>query len=636
MAGELVPELHDIGKLCDVETLSQDIPVFKSASHWFKDIDLASIGLPKPETLTWLGVIGHHRLIPGSMLGSPAKELQADSFENIASLAKLQLGDHFASSTTRALEEEKGIHKTGWRAFNTDTVQTIWRSEVARSSSLPVKNKEDLRKLLEYLQTEPDYANFATRSVYGNLLVEIPEEKGFPRNITSLKVHLELTGKAYRIFQQSTGINPSAKSLTYQGNEAKSVREAEQKWTFRLVRCKITFPQHPSRFHDLGVFLSLQDLMQKIESEDHVLMHTLDSLWFFLPVEEVSPLNGVLKPFLDAGFIIQADVAEKPLGDIDSRVFDRPGENIDHIYLYPHMPDDFPPHICELCQMRRASSETVIDEESGITEHLCQVCKGFRKLSKDKGKFIKLGGEWEELGITIAWVKVSLDYERLPKILTDLFKTYLREKTIPEEEIEALAGNLRDTALMVDFTSDYRKLLSAFSSRIRTEMDVEDIGGDHPELLVVALKEKGQALQIADAFIEEFRRLFPKCENDSPISLSISVSNVKYPFFEHWQFLDKPGETLNIQAVNRAWLALSLPKFRKLRGLKPEKGEKASSKLHRAVAVGARTGSELMAKIEFLEDLQCYPDLHKAHIEHGFPINELINYHKIADIGGES
>lgn len=636
MTNELVPELHDIGKLIDKKELSKEIPAFRAASHWFKDIDLGSENMPHPETLTWLGVIGHHSL---KYLHSPPKTLQKYSFDSITLLARLQIADHFASSTSRVLEEqieeEKGIQISGWNAFDTDTVQTIWNTSMIKLSGLPINNRKEVYQLLKYLQTDPDYVDLITKSKYGNFLTEIPEEKGFPRNVTSLKTHLELTGKVYRILEQSIGINPSAKSITYRGDEKKSAKEAENKWAFRLARCTVTFPQHPSRAHDLGIFLRLSQLMEEMEKDDHVLMHTLDRLWLFLPVEEGTPLDTVLKPLLDDGFIIEADVAEKELKGLDPGIFDKPGKEFKQYVLYPELPDKIKPPICELCQMRPGSMQV---EKGGVYEQLCPVCAGFRSFSEEQHRFNRLGGEWEKSGIPVAWVKISLDYAVLPDILRGLFEKYIREKdkTIPGEEIDSLVRELRYTALMADFTRDYQTLLSSFYRTICKNWQVEDIGGDHPELLIIPVKEKGQAFLIADAFVEVFHQIFPECESASPVSISISISNAKYPFFEHWRNMEEPVNAINIQVLNRAKIQLSIPGYIELRNLKLEKSFRSSSKLHHAIAIKERTGSELLQKIDFLEDLHSIPELLKSHIEKGYSIDTILGYQKIADIGGQS
>lgn len=648
MAGELIPELHDIGKLINNNAINADIPGLGLAHHYFTGQDQTEIidwsrwGMATPQTLTWLGIIGHNeRLIgKGTQVSTPPSKLTQIGLpmgrDEMAQLLLLVMADHLAASTFRVVQQI-GENEESSHGVNR-SVTILWRSSREEPEApLPIVDRRGLEDLLRWLAASPDAAAFFQK--FQPWLSTVPEEKIVPRAVTSLATHCMLVGKFFKVLLDSFMLNTKKTHLVYCGESFVNYRDIEDKCLFRLARCKVTFPQRPSRTSDLGIFLKLQEIMRDVEKDDHVLLHTLDTLWVFLPVEDVLPLRTALKNFLDVGFHIEAQVAEAPLQELSSNIFEKPKEKVSNYYLQPEMPREFPPKLCELCQMRQALPEPVRDEKSGIEESLCETCKAFRELAK--GRFTKLGGQWEEMDIPVAWVRVSLDYNRLHETLRRLYKGYLercrelKKIEIPNQEIQVLVDNLRNTALMVDFTEDYGKLLNSFYARLKAELgeaNIEEIAGERPELLVVALIKEGQALRIADIFIEEFSRLFPECEKDSPISLSISISNAKYPFFEHWQYLDKPADTISIQVVGRARLRLPITRFRRLRELKPEK---ASSKLHRAVAVGARTGSDLMEKLEFLDGLQRYQELHRARIQEGFSVGQLLSYHKIAAIGGQ-
>jgi hypothetical protein len=489
---------------------------------------------------------------------------------------------------------------------------------------------------LRFLEGDPDREQLHSR--YGELLDAIPEEKALPQCVTRLKTHLDLVGKVYRVLRRYVDVDFATRGLRYNNVPAKDVSTAEASWEFRLMRCKVTFEQRPSRAHDLGVFLKLHDVMQRVGQEDHALLHTLDALWLLLPGEDVLALRTVLSPLLDAGFTVEAEVAEVPLATLSSDVFEKRKDLVRKLCLQPQLAPSLPPKLCELCQVQRASLQPVIDERSGIQEFLCDTCKGYRDLSKNRGTFRKLGDLWEELDISVAWVRIHIDYVHLHRTLRGLYRAYLDQLPpkvdISGEEIDTIVNELRDTALMVDFTRDFEALVSRYTGRLKKELDpddIENIAGERPELLVVALVRRGQVLDMADIFLKEFEQVFPACEGDSPVSLSMSISNAKYPFFEHWRYLDQPKEAINIQVVGRACLELSIPRYRRLREMAPER---ASSKLHRAAAVGVRTRSALMEKIEFLENLGRYPNLQRAHIEERFAVGQLLDYHKILELGG--
>jgi len=656
---ELVPELHDIGKLIDNEALSQETGL-DFAHHYFSDqkfrpLDLSSANLPVPVGPTWAAIRYHGGRVlgPNSQLTSPAPAVRRDAGDALPDVYLVILADHLASSTSRSVaQEETGDERRENWPPDSASAHCLWRDDPGsrRRTGPLISTRSALHDLLAFVAKNPSAATFYER--YADLLTQIPEEKGFPRDVTTLLTHCNLVGKYYRVLRSCT--ERTNRGLAYVGNEQRvygrdergsrpRIPGMETEWPFRLVRCKVTFPQHPARAHDLGVFLRLAELMADLGAQDTVLLHTLTTLWMFLPTDKVIGLRDALKPLLDAGFIVGAEVAEAPLCDLSSNIFYRRPDLVQHIVLHPDMPETIPlthdtPRICELCHVRPSRPAPERDEESGVEEFLCAVCAGFREKSSREGRFNKLGGSWEKENFPVAWVRIALDYDRLWCVLKDLFRRYVKANTdLPDDTIREHVNQLRDAALMVDFTRDYNDLLRHFADALRRDFgdaSIEEIAGERPELLVVALKEAGQAFKIVDTFETEFRSVFPLCEDDSPISLSISISNAKYPFFEHWRFLDAPQQAnaIRIQAVGRARLELSIPRFRALRNLGLEE-TKASSKLHNAAAVFARTDSHLLEQVDLLDGIKKFPNLFAATSQ-GFSVADLLAYHKIAGIGG--
>lgn len=650
---DLIPELHDVGKLVDDRAIEQEIGQGlhlhdrNLCSHCFRR-DLGRYGLQPPSSLTWLSILYHLR---GSLwtwsIGQPdqlPKPLQDRSPDEVRKLLLVMLADNAAASVSRVLGRGEDEQQ---KLQSISSVQTLWRPQTTgEKGGLPVRDRKSLQDLFDFLKGNPTWETF--KKQHDEALHSIPEDKDPRRAMTTLKTHLELTGKCYRVFEQAIGLSSEKgkrTGLTYGPTLPVGTLDGAQKsWRFRLARCKVTFPQRPVRAHDLGVFLKLEEVMRGLERDDHILLHTLDTLWLFLPIEDVLGLRTVLKPLLDAGFAVDVEIAEAPLCDLSSNVFDTRKDLVRQVYVYPDMPEMIvlsrkTPSICALCQVRPSLSEPETDEESGIAEFLCTVCKGLREKSRREGKFSKLGGSWEKEDLPVAWIRVALDYARLRQSLKELFRRYLKEKAnLSDDEGEEVVKQLRDTALMVDFTKDYNELLSCLADRLKRDFGdegVEEIAGERPELLAVAVRHEGDAFKIADIFMEEFGRLFPLCLENSPIFLSLSISNAKYPFFEHWRYLNasERGKAIRIQAVGRARLELSIPRFEALRSLGLEE-TRASSKLHRAAAVGTRARSDLLEQVELLDGIREYPTLHQATAR-GFSVAELLAYHKIASIGGE-
>lgn len=89
MAEPFIAELHDIGKLVDIDSIS---------GHTFEDFDFSQLNISKPSSASWWGQYHHCVKITEDINNWPSdiKEYKADLF-------LLILADHLASSISRAL-----------------------------------------------------------------------------------------------------------------------------------------------------------------------------------------------------------------------------------------------------------------------------------------------------------------------------------------------------------------------------------------------------------------------------------------------------------------------------------------------------------------------------------------------------
>lgn len=675
MASDLVPELHDIGKLYDERRLASAVPSLRLQTHRFGD--LAKAGFVEPVNMPWWAIRWHHgsdQFPTGLRLfADPERELPrwARSFsrEQLAELFLLVVADHLASSTSRSLrreleEKELGLSlkgrrdEAGWPETSR-VVQTIWKDFVPRDKqpALPIADAATFRELIEFLSNDPDWQ--PAKDKYHACFQRVPEDKGFPRDVTSLLTHCELVGKFYRVLRSHSKLDERKKALVYNRVEARTVDEIEKQWTFRLLECHVHFPQRPARAKDLGIFQRLDDALRALargDTKNYILLHTLDTVWLFLPAEEAKPLGAFLEPLLSKGFYVRVEAAiEGPVGSLSSdaaslwskrdELKDKESKQRIKALKEPYplsryradLPDAFPPHICELCQMGPAKERPVLDEKGGIVEYLCENCHGIREESRNL--LPNLGGKWEEQDATVAWVRVRMDYGGLSQELPRLFGQYIDErmkdlpqgKRVDSRAREELVENLRQTALLVDFTADYHRFLATYIEAVRETFQdrVEQITDRIRELLVVKMDSGSDVLEMAQTFADNIQQTFPKCLDNSPVKLGVSISNAKYPFFEHWRYLEEPKGAINIQMVGRGSpLELSIPRFQQLRKLKLEE-EQSSTALHRAAAIEARSGSTFLAQVELLDKLPKESKLHLA-LFNGFEISDLLAYHKLA------
>jgi hypothetical protein len=581
MPGELVPELHDIGKMVDNDRVNTALQGLDLDSHSFtcadhRTVPLEASGLPLPRTATWQGIVAHHEGAgPRTQLQQCVADLnqapqllRRRELRELADLYCLVLADHLSASTSRAFV--RALSK--WQIPSSAVVHKLWRypeTEALPGGRYPVESADDLRNLLDWLGADPSAEEFLRR--FDGYLRAIPEEKGFPNAVTSLRTHCLLVGKYHRVLRRHTVLDERQRALVYAGQAQKTYGDMERTWAFRLVRCEVAVPHRPARSRDLGVFKRLEAVFDSLEADperrDYLLMRTLDTMWLFAPVESERALADLLAPLLEAGFPVRSRALTRPLTDLARNAgrLARSGTGVDGDLavstLYGQLPTEIAPPLCAQCQLApgdRAWSDT----RSGIEEPLCLSC--YRTRVEYGDSFRRLA-RWEDEGAGVAWLRLGLDDAALGSLLPSLFERYLkrraRERGGHTGDLDQVVAGLRPLALTVDFTDDYLVLLDAFGREVRSafgEGAVEGLTARRQELLVVALERPRDVLRLAELFWQTLQRYFPACPAEAPISLAISIGNAKHPFFLHWRDLQPDGSKPPALVARGAGLRISL------------------------------------------------------------------------------
>jgi len=456
---ELIPELHDVGKLLDNEALAREIQGWpgEHGGHTFTDangepVDLELLGLPQPSNLTWFGAINHHERIPrGGQLADGNVRAWRNKPEVQAAAAQLVLlmaADHLAASTSRAVEQERGGRGDPWPQLKSATRQCLWKTNGTTAGAALIRTRAELAELLGFLCQQPLILDeFLNR--YGSLLKMVPEEKGFPRAVTTLETHMKLVGRYYRVLRRYSEARSQQGrlSLNYNDTRALSCAEVEQNWRFRLARCRVRIPAVPARLRDLGVFQRLEAAMEQLESDpnrrEHLLLATFQNLWLFLSVEAVRSMEDVLKPLLDAGFHLEATVREAPLTNLTAWGDWEHEAEESFCYLQREPAKAINPPLCEVCQL--AEGQFWQKRADDVPEYLCIACAETRE--KCAPRFQRLE-EWDT-GYA-AWLRVFLDFQAVEEHLQELFREYVAARgngTIDAATQGRLVKNLRSTAL---------------------------------------------------------------------------------------------------------------------------------------------------------------------------------------------
>lgn len=565
MSNAFIPELHDIGKLVD-STLKDNLKKKLGKSwkgHCFTDFDFSTHGLSQPISPSWWGQYHHKK---GDESDINAWNDISDSRYKI-DLFLLKIADSLASSISRATTEknkkqsqQEGILKLWNRNFY--NLQKKKGNHWAAFRQI-----SDLKTLFNEIQNCIPSNDFLTK--YKHNLLLTPEDKYIPRNITSLFTHIELVGKIYRVLRRHSKMvyeQNGSVSIRHNKENAKSVREArgeregskiKGKWQARFVKCWIRFPHSFVRLGDINLLRKKEELIRDLRNNyiDEVFFSTSDFIVLFLPMD--TDLIGIFKHFLDLGFYVEVEEIKSDLGilsstldrkTLDARKYnDQKNLNIQKARdvkifkknLLFDYPDEIKQPICDICQQY----EGIKKEKGVIREWICTRCLSIRDMGDP---FKEYGNEWERERVKVCWFKFSLDQEKLVNWLINTFNEYVDENNFKDPDF--LKEEFRPLALQVDFNNEYKEMLKAFWSRFEDVHDMKKPVQDYNELGVFKYSSRS-VKDVIEIFIEIFEQIFPDCVNNehSPINLSLSIANIKYPIRDHWKYFEKEKKSfLNI------------------------------------------------------------------------------------------
>jgi hypothetical protein len=297
--------------------------------------------------------------------------------------------------------------------------------------------------------------------------------------------------------------------------------------------------------------------------------------------------------------------------------------------IYSELEEEIQPHICEICQLNQAKlyeslsdaeKRLVTDEKSGVIDKLCEKCIEIRK----HGESLTLLKDWTEGDV--AWIKISLDFGKLAEMLKELYIDYLGTLKMenPEERAEVRPS------VISEFQWDYNEFLKQFNGKIHETFDnkekvVQDVLED---LFCIKIDKLSEGIKILVLYSNLINDFFPKFKEteESPIKLVISCSYVKFPFFEHWRYLETPKEDVRIMLIGRGEMKIKLAQLEDLLRLGDRlKNKTALEKLARMSDI-----SEELAFMQIFseEGIKNHPELQEA-LKKGFNLRDLLAYVKI-------
>lgn len=640
MSKEFIAELHDIGKLVDKDKLNK----CQLSGHTFEDFDFNKHKINKPSTPSWWGQF-HHKI-------NASEEI--NGWHDIDNTYKpdvflLIIADHLASSISRALPQLGSAGKS-------EGVLKLWNYKFYKNENgrgwAAFKTEEDLItmfKLFDEIESPDEFLN-----TYREHLILTPEDKSKPRNITSLFTHSELAGKIYRVLRRHVKIKKDNNEIRLEldGKQVKTIFEAEGgnrtsgnqnvekgQWQARFIKCHINFPHSFVRLQDINLLVKQAELIKSFVTtyQDYVMFYMLDFISLFLPTG--IKLKDMFTDFLNNGFYIEYIDTIADLGilrsNLDIKTLRARANNDQQtltvlnnrdtkVYKKILMPEDIseeiPPNICDICQMRPAVERI----KENIREWICDNCYGVRT----EGDSFNYPEEWQNQ--KIMWIKISLNHDKLGEWMQKAFNNYVDSLTGLNDK-QILKDEFRSLACHSDFVKDYIEMVKDFWQRcegleiMKPISDYEEIG--------VCMYSGEFVKKIIEEFTAVHNDYFPDCEGDaqSPISLSLSISHIKYPVREHWRYFENPKGFLNIRSHNVFENTYTKEEIKWLMDKLSEMEKDSSHFLFKLIGLYDELNSDVNITIEILNNKERHPAIYSLYSKFEISPEKISNFSRIVE-----
>ncbi|MGC8979300.1 hypothetical protein [Caldisericum sp.] len=646
MSKEFIAELHDIGKLVDKDRLSK----FKLTGHTFEDFDFAANNITKPSSPSWWTQY-HHKVEANKDINTWS-DIPPECRPNIFLLI---IADHLASSVSRALPPLGS-------AGESEGVLKLWNYKFYENEKSKGKNwaafvsDDDLKGMFETFDKITSPYEFLDK--YRENLLITPEDKSKPRDITSLYTHIELVGKIYRVLKRHINLENNGEiRLKLNNVEVKRIKEAEGgdrttgnqdiekgKWQARFVKCYLKHPHSFVRLQDINLLVKRKELIEGFvkKNSDYVMFYTSDFISLFLPLG--IDLNEFFKDFLDNGFFVEYIETIADLGvlrsNLDTKII-RARENRNDntlqvlnrrdtkVYKKIIMSEDINnneilPPICDICQIRPAKERI----KENIKEWICDRCYEIR----ESGASFNYSEDW--LVEKVVWFKFTLNNEKLEAWLQIAFGRYIDSLSIKNSQI--LKDEFRSLACFTDFINDYKKMIRTFWEEInnRNLSDIKMPIYGYEELGVCQYSGK-TTQNIIEVFLEVYSEYFHNCDGDSssPISLSLSISNIKYPLREHFRFFEHPEGFINIR--NQDLFQINYDKNEIEWLLKNIQLPQSKHFLYKLAGIYEKTKSDINISVEIINNKKTQPDIYDFYLKFNTSPEKILNFHRIVEVENE-
>lgn len=324
-------------------------------------------------------------------------------------------------------------------------------------------------------------------------------------------------------------------------------------------------------------------------------------------------------------------------------------------------PEAYSAKLCELCNMAEATKtfRKSNDEAQKVHECLCERCFEIRVIQdkseneEDKQGIIHGRGyqisRWERNAprSKLCFVKIDLDLSALSDILKDALLHEFPLRRLTDRYSDENIG----FSIIHEFLTTYREFIMAFHRKLdgldKFNISKQDLRTNVPNrfdifdsFLCLRFDEISEFKAILQIFIDAYTHHFPqfrglpggKNKAAYPITFSTTISDIKFPFFEAWRYLNRQKESfINILAVRHFELRMSYAEYQKLNELN-FRNKRISSFLHRLAEMEKKSRSRLVVHSEIFNHRFAQSEIFKNVIHGNYTADQLINYYKL--VGG--
>lgn len=315
--------------------------------------------------------------------------------------------------------------------------------------------------------------------------------------------------------------------------------------------------------------------------------------------------------------------------------------------------------LCELCNMAEATKTfwKFNDEEQQIHECLCNGCFSIRDAQRKINEAVKYGREVPHgIGYKIAkwenekpfgklcFIKIDLDLN----LLNSLFKDILFDEFPLKKPTDKYNDENIGFSIIHEFLTKYEEFLLAFKDRFgrleKFNIDFRDtktgVSNEFKILdnfICLRLDDVSEMKDILRIFTDIYIEFFPqfsglddsKNKDNFPIVLSATISNIKFPFFEAWRYLNRQKiNFINILVVRSFEFKANYREYQNLSKL-DFKGERISSFLHKLVEVDKRSHSDLLIHTEIFNHRNIQWEIFNGVKNNDYDVNQLMSFYKL-------